>query len=311
VENFLKSFFGDQKLELQKMSGDAGHRSYMRIQNQGQDSYVLMLSGAQDQSLKDFVAIHKRLKQGKCLVPKLFKQDFAKGFLLMEDLHSQELNQVAPKNSRTYYLKAIQQLLYIQQITVQKTDVQFNESFLKQEVDLGIKHLTMFLKDKMPQNEFFKKEMDDVISKIVQAPFVFCHRDFHSKNLMIYKDDIYLLDFQDAVAAPWMYDLASLVYDSYISFSDAQREDLINFYFKNSSFKSDKNLIDFQFLQRGFKACTWFVKFYNENQRTTHLKYIQPTLHNLYKIANKSGYIYMANFFKELKSCSFDTRDLV
>ncbi len=48
------------------------------------------------------------------------------------------------------------------------------------------------------------------------APTVFAHRDFHSRNLVLSGTRISVVDFQDSLRAPPLYDLASIAYDAYL-----------------------------------------------------------------------------------------------
>ncbi len=43
-----------------------------------------------------------------------------------------------------------------------------------------------------------------------------CHRDYHSRNLMLHDGSLYIIDFQDARMGPDTYDLVSLLRDSYV-----------------------------------------------------------------------------------------------
>ena len=49
-----------------------------------------------------------------------------------------------------------------------------------------------------------------------------CHRDYHSRNLMLHDGSLYIIDFQDARMGPDTYDLVSLLRDSYVDFTEAQ-----------------------------------------------------------------------------------------
>ncbi len=322
MEDFLASYFSYQDFQLQKLSGDGGHRSYTRVKTKAGDSYILMSSGEEDPSLKDFVVIHKKLNQATCFVPKIFKTDFSKGFLLMEDLGDEMLEDLQgnKKTQESYYLKSIEQLIKLQQkIKPVPEDQVFDKKFFQEEIDTAIHRLEEFLKtlqqksflEKTKLKESLKEEMEKVISQFVKTSFVYCHRDFHSKNIMISKGEPYLLDFQDAGAGPWMYDLTSLIYDSYVPFTDLERQNFIKFYFENSELNFKKSIgqlsdlndfVQLQFLQRGFKACGCFAGFYNSHQQGTHLRYIKPTLQNLYEVATVRGYKNMASYFKELKN---------
>ena len=57
-----------------------------------------------------------------------------------------------------------------------------------------------------------------------------CHRDYHSRNLMLHEGQLYIIDFQDARMGPDTYDLVSLLRDSYVDFTEQQVDDLIAFF---------------------------------------------------------------------------------
>jgi aminoglycoside/choline kinase family phosphotransferase len=59
---------------------------------------------------------------------------------------------------------------------------------------------------------------------------VFCHRDYHSRNLMLHDGQLYIIDFQDARMGPDTYDLVSLLRDSYMDFSEREVDELIAFF---------------------------------------------------------------------------------
>ena len=57
-----------------------------------------------------------------------------------------------------------------------------------------------------------------------------CHRDYHSRNLMLHDGSLYIIDFQDARMGPDTYDLVSLLRDSYVDFTEQQVDELIAFF---------------------------------------------------------------------------------
>ena len=61
------------------------------------------------------------------------------------------------------------------------------------------------------------KYISDVV--LEQPQGVFVHRDFHSRNIMLTpKNDIGIIDFQDARVGAVTYDLVSLLRDVYVEF---------------------------------------------------------------------------------------------
>jgi len=62
-------------------------------------------------------------------------------------------------------------------------------------------------------------------------PRVLCHRDFHSRNLMVLGDgSLAMVDIQDARWGPDTYDLASLVRDGYVDLEESEVERLLERY---------------------------------------------------------------------------------
>ena len=60
-----------------------------------------------------------------------------------------------------------------------------------------------------------------------------CHRDFHARNLMLDPRGLLVLDFQDVMWGPMLYDLASLVWDNYRGVPDAVQEISLRHYWNS------------------------------------------------------------------------------
>jgi hypothetical protein len=126
------------------------------------------------------------------------------------------------------------------------------------------------------QAEFLK-----ICDTLDRQPKFVCHRDYHSRNLMLKLGRVYVIDFQDARLGPVQYDLVSLLHDSYVNLSPES----IAFLKKDYCTKADKGAIrsDFdeifqiQIIQRCFKACGSFASFFNARNDTRYLKYIKNT----------------------------------
>ena len=69
-----------------------------------------------------------------------------------------------------------------------------------------------------------------IAEELAAEPRVLCHRDYHSRNLMLHDGSSYIIDFQDARMGPDTYDLVSLLRDSYVDFTEAQVDELIAFF---------------------------------------------------------------------------------
>jgi aminoglycoside/choline kinase family phosphotransferase len=64
-------------------------------------------------------------------------------------------------------------------------------------------------------------------------PRVLCHRDFHSRNIMVRTDGtLAMVDIQDARWGPDTYDLASLLRDAYVDLGDVEVRELSDLYWQ-------------------------------------------------------------------------------
>ena len=66
------------------------------------------------------------------------------------------------------------------------------------------------------------EEWRSIVDELAAEPRVLCHRDYHSRNLMLHDGRLYIIDFQDARMGPDTYDLVSLLRDSYVDITDAR-----------------------------------------------------------------------------------------
>jgi len=73
-------------------------------------------------------------------------------------------------------------------------------------------------------------EFATIVGELAAEPRVLCHRDYHSRNLMLHEGQLYIIDFQDARLGPDTYDLVSLLRDSYVDLTDAQVDELIAYF---------------------------------------------------------------------------------
>ena len=69
-----------------------------------------------------------------------------------------------------------------------------------------------------------------IVETLAAEPRVLCHRDYHSRNLMLHDGRLYIIDFQDARMGPDTYDLVSLLRDSYVDLPEQTVDELIAYF---------------------------------------------------------------------------------
>src|SRR5215813_5907394 len=123
-------------------------------------------------------------------------------------------------------------------------------------------------------------------AELASEPRVLCHRDYHSRNLMLHNGSLYIIDFQDARMGPDTYDLVSLLRDSYVDFTEAQVDALMAFFLAlrdgRLPTRSDpaefRRRFDVMALQRNLKALGTFGFQTTSRQNTVYIQYIPRTL---------------------------------
>ena len=125
-----------------------------------------------------------------------------------------------------------------------------------------------------------------IVRELASEPRVLCHRDYHSRNLMLCNGDLYIIDFQDARMGPDTYDLVSLLRDSYVDLPQQTVDELIAYFLavkSGVSVESDeadeyRRRFDVMALQRNLKALGTFGYQTTARRNPVYIQYIPRTL---------------------------------
>ena len=76
-----------------------------------------------------------------------------------------------------------------------------------------------------------REALKDLALVTASHPRVLCHRDYHSRNVMVREGGaLAMVDIQDARWGPDTYDVASLLRDAYVDIGEPEVDDLFDFY---------------------------------------------------------------------------------
>ncbi|MEO0224156.1 MAG: phosphotransferase [candidate division WOR-3 bacterium] len=157
----------------------------------------------------------------KNLAPKIYDYDEEKLEILMEDLGDLSLFQYIRRN-RSYKI-------YYSVISVLKEMESVNESLPTFDIEHLKYELDYFL-DFNPQYESLRDILYKNAEDISKFKYVFMHRDFQSRNIIINDSKVRIIDFQNAHIGPKGYDLVSLLIDPYVNLNNEIILDLLKFY---------------------------------------------------------------------------------
>ena len=126
----------------------------------------------------------------------------------------------------------------------------------------------------------FNKVIKELISKLNLKNNVFVHRDFHVSNLMLVRNEIGVIDSQDALIGNRAYDLASLIDDVRFKTSKSFKKKVYDYYLKKQkNLKKNKFKNDFEILSvlRNLKIIGIFTRLSLRDGKKKYIKLIPYT----------------------------------
>lgn len=246
--------------QITKLFGQASARQYFRAlaKSDPVQSFVVMklpqgFSSPAEEVTKihqdapkelPFLNLQRYLSGLGVNVPRVFGQDAMAGLILLEDLGDRSFESHVKNDNGDYFLffykKAIDLLLGLQDKTSASAARDCVAYFRRFDADLlnwEFDHFLEFGLEDLKQiklsdagRALFKEHTRAITQKILAMPQGFTHRDFQSRNIMVWGYDFYLIDFQDALVGPVLYDLVALLRDSYVLITQEQLDVLIKYY---------------------------------------------------------------------------------
>jgi N-acetylmuramate 1-kinase len=101
----------------------------------------------------------------------------------------------------------------------------FREHFLSGVCGIGMKESSEY---------GIEAELSGLAIRLVENGHALVHRDLQSQNVMIHDGEPFLIDFQGMRFGSPFYDIASLLCDPYVKFSEDEIDDLLFFYYELS-----------------------------------------------------------------------------
>ena len=296
ISSFLDENAGTcESVEL--LDGDASTRIYWRVRAEG-GTFVLCRDPGfinADEAAYPFTAVYRILRES-VPVPEIIAMDNRRGLFLLQDLGDDLLEYVYPlldSDRITHLYQTCVENIFSMQMIRGKGQGPFSLCFdpdkLMYEFGFFIEHaLCGYFKAALPDDDLsaLKSELLN-ISNILYRPdcFVLAHRDYHSRNLIVFNDVPYIIDFQDARMGLPQYDVVSLLRDSYVVLDAVTFEYLKNYYYEGgkemgilSMGRDEFNYyFDIMAFQRNVKALGTFGFQTAVRGNKKYERYIRPT----------------------------------
>src|SRR6478672_8531257 len=199
------------------LTGDASDRRYFRILLPDSPSIVLALNSAPfDVTKLPFVNVATLLAKMPVPIPAVLGHADDLGILGLQDLGDvtlqAHLGASSPAQHAALYRQAVALIATLQRRGEELASpeylpygISFDVEKLTWEMDFFIKHFIEAYRGVVIATgirEELRREFAVIVESLASEPRVLCHRDYHSRNLMLHEGELYIIDFQDARMGP-------------------------------------------------------------------------------------------------------------
>jgi N-acetylmuramate 1-kinase len=301
IETYLeRSGLASKSPRVVPLTGDASDRRYYRILFADAPSIVLSLylTSFEFEALS-FVNVARLLKQMPTPIPTLLGHAEDLGVLALEDLGDvtlqAHLGAATAAEHAARYRQAVALIATMQKRGAELADpkylpygIAFDVDKLTWELDFFTKHFIEAYRGVViasDAHEELRREFRGLVEELAAEPRVLCHRDYHSRNLMLHQDQLYIIDFQDARMGPDTYDLVSLLRDSYVDLPEQTVDELIAYFLalkgQTGSEAAFRRRFGLMALQRNLKALGTFGYQTTGRRNPVYIQYIPRTLRHV------------------------------
>ncbi|MBI4468470.1 MAG: phosphotransferase [Acidobacteria bacterium] len=232
VRGYVAEYCGGREddIRIQPITGDASTRQYFRaLLSDGRSFVVAHYPEPFDPGTLNYCDVTHLFLAGGLPVPKLLDASGERGMILQEDLGDLRMQDWLTGRTEdqveTAYRQAIDLIIRIQQSTKLaatagsvSSRLAFDKEKLEWELTFFLRHyLQGYLKStwSRAKTALLEAEFAELAAELAALPRVLCHRDYHSRNLMVRGETLIIIDHQDARMGPDTYDIASLLEDPY------------------------------------------------------------------------------------------------
>jgi aminoglycoside/choline kinase family phosphotransferase len=303
IDQFLKEAgVSEQVTTVVPLTGDASDRKYFRVLMRNAPTQVLAVHPqAIDFERLPFANVSRLYSAMPVPVPQILGHSNPLGIIALQDLGDvtlqAHLGSASFVEHKALYREAVTLIDTLQRRGAELTSpayvpygIAFDVEKLTWELQFFTKHFLEGYRGvalSAPAREALAAEYAAIVGELAAEPRVLCHRDYHSRNLMLHEGRLYIIDFQDTRMGPDTYDLVSLLRDSYMDFTEQQVEDLIAFFLAlrgagggrpAAEAKEFRRRFDLMALQRNLKALGTFGFQTISRGNPVYIQYIPRTL---------------------------------
>ena len=283
ITNWLSKTIGNNSFNIEELRQEASDRKYYRIKADN-FSYVLADNFDKTDQSANFLYASKILKNSSVNVPEVlaFSEDLR--FLLLQDLGDKSLDTDNEYKDQKILEMALEQLskIYFSDQDVLRSATK--ESLLQQTNSF----IDFCKENKLSNDELKALETlrNNLVANLLNQQFIPSHNDFERRNLMMFQENLFVIDFQDLNMGPIGIDLASIMYEHSYEYPKVLIDDLLENHLKNNGLKASseelKNMIMHALAHRSMRIVGAFNKYFKEGKLLNRKSDLDKFLKRIY-----------------------------
>jgi aminoglycoside/choline kinase family phosphotransferase len=316
IKEFVLDFLKDRgpvtgQLQFLPIQGDGSKRLFRRVSfSPSRPGLIVMANPPTDPvAMREnlaYLMIGKHLYHKGIPVPRIYKSDLERGWFLMEDMGPTNLQDLVSSNQDPVplYVKVLEHLVILQIKGADGFDTGWCCQTERYDRNVMRRYESDYFRDAFLCGYLGLKgvlpELDGPFDYLAETASgadsrFLLHRDFQSRNIMIFEGNTGFIDWQGARMGPLGYDLASLLIDPYTELLPEQKDRLYEHYLLLIR-EYDSGLIDdlrtyypYLAIQRNLQilgAFSFLTRTMNKTYFEAYIPAALKTLHDLLRRLN-------------------------
>ena len=255
-QHSLKILFEDwsqeEALSVRPLAQSGSYRKYFRIS--GKEKTAIGVFSPDKKENRAFISFTKHFLKKGLNVPILYDQQLKENIYLIEDLgdttlfslmEKEKANDSFSNKALSYYREALSQLIRFQTDGGKGLDYSVcfpRVKFDQQSILWDLNYFKYYFL-KLAKIPFDEQKLEDDFKTFTQfllsaSTNYFMYRDFQSRNILVYNDELYFVDYQGGRKGALQYDVASLLFQAKVNLPPSVRDELLNYYLDQANQKS-------------------------------------------------------------------------
>ena len=264
------SDFSEKEWDITSAGQAGSQRMFVRVREKAgkKRSFILIVWDNRDEDWQRFLNIPREVSPHVSFLPEIYASDSTLGLILEEDLGNRTLNSAVSgaEGEKTTIIDTYCRVLFAlcawqsleaktsPTIAARTMDA---EAFLWETDYFARRCVVDFCGCEKALGGAWESERRALAGASASLPKSFIHRDFQSENILLNGAMVRFVDFQGARLGPPAYDVASLLYDPYVSFLSARDTARLFEYYRSLALRVKVGQHDFDICaaQRLMQAC--------------------------------------------------------